>query len=192
MLHGDTMVTAKRRSALAAKGPEGFQGLWVAGDQLSPARVAALFAVAASEKATKEGAVIVLCAATARFNAGQVRDHFSGDHERHLAMMLLNGGSFDQANKLAVKLVQKHWREIQKSRAASRSRSRSVSVSAYRCILPAIALMSRLASPSLAFADYRFISAQLVGRYVGLDPGLANKASFRPSVGGGKFRQSLC
>ena len=30
-------------------------------DQLSPARVASLFAVAASDRATKEGAVIVLC-----------------------------------------------------------------------------------------------------------------------------------
>ena len=53
-------------------------------------------------------------------------------------------------------------------------------------------LMSRLASPSLAFADYRFFSAAVCGQVCGLDPGLANKASFRPSVGGGKLRQSLC
>ena len=63
----------------------------IEGDQLSPARVAALFAVAASEKATKEGAVIVLAAATARFNACQDGEGFNGDHERDLALWLLEG-----------------------------------------------------------------------------------------------------
>ena len=55
-------------------------------DQLSPAQVASLFAVAASDRATKDGAVVVLAAATARFNASLNREGFDGDHERGLAL----------------------------------------------------------------------------------------------------------
>ena len=51
-------------------------------DQLSPAQVASLFAVAASDRATKDGAA----AATARFNASLNREGFDGNHERGLAL----------------------------------------------------------------------------------------------------------
>ena len=83
-------------------------------DRLSPLRVAALFAVAASERATKDGATVILAGATARFN--QDREGFNGELERELALWLLDGSSFDEANREAVKIVQKHWQEIRKAR----------------------------------------------------------------------------
>jgi hypothetical protein len=51
----------------------------IEGDQLSPLQVAALFAVAASERATKDGATVILAAATGRFNACTDREGFDGD-----------------------------------------------------------------------------------------------------------------
>ena len=53
----------------------GFPGVaaLIEGDQLSPAQVASLFAVAASELATKDGATVMLAAVTVRFNASDHR-----------------------------------------------------------------------------------------------------------------------
>jgi hypothetical protein len=102
-------------------------GCLIERDQLSPTQVASLFAIAASERATKDGATVILAAVTARFNTCRERESFNGDLERDLALWLLDGSSFDAANKQAVKIVQRHWHEIQKGR----SRSSGPSFSAY-------------------------------------------------------------
>src|SRR6476661_7178148 len=79
--------------------------------QLSPGAIARLFAMSASPDAGHVAAVVILAAATARFNS--CRENFSGDLERDLAIKALGGETgFAAANKQAVKLVQHHWTEI--------------------------------------------------------------------------------
>jgi hypothetical protein len=92
--------------------------------KLCPHAIFSLYSVAASDNATKAGAVVLLAGITARFNVGE--DIFDRDRIRDMAMQLLQGGSFDKANRAAIRIVQAHWNEIQKGR--SRSSGPSVSV----------------------------------------------------------------
>jgi hypothetical protein len=79
--------------------------------QLSPGAIVRLFSMGASHDAGHDAAVIVLAAATARFNS--CRDGFDGSVERDLAVHQLGDESLlAAADREAVKLVAQHWREI--------------------------------------------------------------------------------
>ena len=78
--------------------------------QLSAPAIARLFAMSASPNAGRVAAVVILAAATARFNSCQ---GFDGSLERDLAIEALGGETgFVAANREAVRLVQLHWQEI--------------------------------------------------------------------------------
>jgi hypothetical protein len=84
--------------------------------QLSPAAIARLFAMSASPDAGHVAAVVILAAATARFNS--CRQGFNGSVERDLALRLLGGETLlAKADKQAVAIVRDHWREITAARA---------------------------------------------------------------------------
>ena len=79
--------------------------------QLTAPAIARLFAMSASPDAGHVAAVVILAAATARFNS--CCENFSGDLERDLAIDALGGETgFTAANREAVRLVQIHWHEI--------------------------------------------------------------------------------
>jgi hypothetical protein len=70
-------------------------------------------------------AVVILAAATARFNS--CRENFSGDLERDLAIKALGGeAGFVAANREAVRLVQLHWQEIRANSALASSNALTV------------------------------------------------------------------
>ena len=82
--------------------------------QLSPGAIARLFAMSASRDAGHAAAVIILAAATARFNS--CREGFDGTLERDLAVQQLGAESLlAAADREAVKLVRDHWGEISAS-----------------------------------------------------------------------------
>jgi hypothetical protein len=96
----------------------GFHGVakLIVEQELSAPAVFSVFAVAASDKATKQGAIVILSAAHARFNA-DIEHWNGGTVERDLALLLLGEDfRFDEANRLAARIVQRHWGEIQKFR----------------------------------------------------------------------------
>jgi hypothetical protein len=79
--------------------------------QLTAPAIARLFAMSASSDAGHVAAVVILAAATARFNV--CRDRWDGSLERDLAMQLLGGENLlAAADREAVKLVRAHWQEI--------------------------------------------------------------------------------
>jgi hypothetical protein len=98
-------------SALAARhlGYAGIADLIIS-DELTPTQIARMFAMSASHDAGHVAAVVILAAATARFNS--CRQGFDGSVERDLAMQLLGGENLAAADRDAVKLVRDHWREI--------------------------------------------------------------------------------
>jgi hypothetical protein len=82
--------------------------------QLSPGAIARLFAMSASADAGHVAAVVILAAATARYNS--CRQGFDGTLECDLAMQALGGDALlADADREAVKLVREHWGEISAS-----------------------------------------------------------------------------
>jgi hypothetical protein len=65
-----------------------------------------LFGVAPKQSG-KVAAIVLLAGSTARFNAHR-QDWDGGILERDLALQMLKGASFDQANSAAVKIVSAH------------------------------------------------------------------------------------
>ena len=59
----------------------------------------------------RRSAIVLLAGSTARFNAHR-QDWDGGILERDLALQMLKGASFDQANSAAIKIISAHWREI--------------------------------------------------------------------------------
>ena len=84
----------------------GFKGVarLITEERLGPESIFRLFAVAAGEASTKAGAIVLLSGVTAAYNLDR-ENCSNSDFVRDLAMILLDGGSFDQANKAAVKIV---------------------------------------------------------------------------------------
>src|SRR6478736_6963231 len=79
--------------------------------ELTPPAIARLFTLSASPDAGRVAAVVILAAATARFNS--CREGFNGSVERDLAVQQLGAESLlAAADREAVKLVRDHWREI--------------------------------------------------------------------------------
>ena len=99
-------------SACAAR-DLGYAGLadTILADELTPTQIARLFGLSASPNAGHVAAVVILAAATARFNS--CRQGFDGSVEHELAMQLLGTDPLlAKADKQAVAIVRDHWREI--------------------------------------------------------------------------------
>ena len=106
------MLASIIASAIAARSL-GYSGLadTILADELTPTQIARLFSLSASPDAGRVAAVVILAAATARFNS--CRDGWNGDLEMQLAKQALGGeAELAAADREAVKLVQSHWREI--------------------------------------------------------------------------------
>ena len=102
-------------SAIAAR-DLGYVGIaqLILEQQLGPQAIARLFTMSASSGAPQACAVIVLAAATARFNS--CREGFNGDVERELAEDAVGiGAGFTKANRVATEIVAGHWDEISAS-----------------------------------------------------------------------------
>jgi hypothetical protein len=95
--------------------------------QLTAPAIARLFSLSASPNAGHVAAVVILAAATARFNT--CCENFSGDLERDLVG---TETLLAEADRKAVKLVRDHWQEITAGviRRASLTAPRSSSWSA--------------------------------------------------------------
>jgi hypothetical protein len=106
------MLSSVIASAIAARSL-GYAGVadTILADELTPTQIARLFSLSASPDAGHVAAIVILAAATARFNS--CRQGFDGSVERYLAMQLLGTDPLlAAADKQAVKLVRDHWREI--------------------------------------------------------------------------------
>jgi hypothetical protein len=120
-------------SSIAADslGYHGIAQLIIEQQLIAPA-IARLFSLSASRDAGHAAAVVILAAATARFNS--CREGFDGDLERDLAIKALGGeAGFVAANKHAVKLVQSHWREITANAVAHQRVALTAQVERLRC-----------------------------------------------------------
>ena len=112
VLYPPAMHAGTIASAIAARSL-GYAGIaqLIIEQQLSPGAIARLFAMSASPDAGHVAAIVILAAATARFNS--CRQNFNGDLERDLAIEAVGGETgFVAANREAVKLVKAHGREI--------------------------------------------------------------------------------
>jgi len=83
--------------------------------ELTPPAIARLFSLSASPDAGRVAAVVILAAATARFNS--CREGFNGSVERALAIDALGDDNLlAAADREATKLVRDHWKQIQNCR----------------------------------------------------------------------------
>jgi len=80
-------------------------------EQMTPERIARLFASSASKNAGRDVALIVLAGSVARYKA-QPQD-WSAEIERSLANKVA-GPDFRAISEAAAKLVAKHWTEIER------------------------------------------------------------------------------
>jgi hypothetical protein len=99
-------------SAIAAR-HLGYSGLadTILADELTPSAIARLFSLSASHDAGRVCAIVLIAGSTARFNS--CREGWNGDLERDLAMQLLGTETLlAEADRQAVGIVKRHWREI--------------------------------------------------------------------------------